>query len=82
MPVPRRESDKARVPNIEDVRSAYFSGKLATEEANDLAGSNRFYKQIKPAFGGGPVKYESTTKDHSKLDNEARKAHKKAGLSE
>jgi hypothetical protein len=82
MPVPRRENNKARAPKIEDVRAAYFSGKVTTEEANDLAGSDRFAKGTKPLFGGGDHPHNTNKKNPSDfaLDHEAYYAHKRAGL--
>lgn len=83
MSAPRRESHPGRKPNIEDVRAAYFSGKVTTEEANDLADSKgRFGRQVKPLFGGGDHPHNTNKKDPSDfaLDHEAYYAHKRAGL--
>jgi hypothetical protein len=70
-------------PDIEDVRAAYFSGKVTTEEANDLANSkSRFASQTKPLFGGGDHPHNLNKKNPSDfaLDHEAYYAHKRAGL--
>ena len=86
MSAPRRENHPGRAPKIEDVRAAYFSGKVTTEEANDLADSSgRFAKSSRPLFGGG-VDHPHNTKNSKpsdfSLDHEARNAQKRAGLSE
>jgi hypothetical protein len=87
MPRNKKDFENGKMANIEDVRDAYFSGKLTTEEANDLADSkDRFAKSVKPAFGGGfhPYNTRASNQEPSDfaLDHEARNAHKRAGLSE
>ena len=37
-----RAHNKARQPKLEDVRAAWFSGKVTAEEANDLSGTKDF----------------------------------------
>lgn len=76
MPVPRRENNKARAPKIEDVRAAYFSGKVTTEEANNLTDSNSF------SIKEHPHNTKNSKPSDFSLDHEARNAHKRAGLSE
>jgi hypothetical protein len=74
MPVPRRENNKARAPKIEDVRAAYFSGKVTTEEANDLTDSNSF------SIKEHPLNTKNSKPSDFSLDQAAYYAHKRAGL--
>jgi hypothetical protein len=84
MPRNKKDFENGKAANIEDLRAAYFSGKVTTEEANDLAGSGRFAKGTKPLFGGGDHPHNVNKKEPSDfaLDHEAYYAHKRAGLSE
>jgi hypothetical protein len=79
-----RANSSARVPNIEDVRDAYFSGKVTTEEANDLVRSDSFALNTKPVFGGGdhPHNTKGGKPSNFSLDHEAEQAHRRAGLSQ
>jgi hypothetical protein len=84
MPRNKKDFTEGKAPNASDVRSAYFSGKLTTEEANDLTSSNRFARQVKPLFGGGDhphnTKQSNQKASDFALDHEAYYAHKRAGL--
>jgi hypothetical protein len=71
-----RANDAKRKPNLDDVRAAYFSGKVTTEEANDLTNSNNF------SIKDHPHNTKSSMPSGFALDNEAMYAHKRAGLSE
>ena len=61
-------------PDIEDVRAAYFSGKVTTEEANDLTNSNSF------SIKEHPHNTKNSKPSDFSLDHEAKNAHKRAGL--
>lgn len=37
-----RSNNPARKPKLDDVRSAWFSGKVTADEANDLSGTKSF----------------------------------------
>lgn len=60
----------------DNVRKAYFSGKVTTEEANDLTDSNSF------SIKEHPHNTKNSKPSDFSLDHEARNAHKRAGLSE
>ena len=83
---PNIQKKNGKNPSNEDLRDAYFSGKITTEEANDLAGSSRFAKATTPMFGGGdhPHNTRASNQEPSDfaLDHEARNAHRRAGLSD
>lgn len=59
-----------------DVRSAYFSGKVTTEEANDLTNSNDF------SVKDHPHNTRSSRPSNFALDHEATNAHRRAGLND
>ena len=61
-------------PDIEDVRAAYFSGKVTTEEANDLTNSNSF------SIKEHPHNTKNSKPSDFSLDHEEKNAHKRAGL--
>jgi hypothetical protein len=61
-----RASHPGRKPNLDDVRSAWFSGKVTAEEANDLSDTKGF---------GEPDKASDFSLDHG-----AYHTHKRAGL--
>lgn len=63
-------------PHIEDVRMAHFSGKMTTEEANDLTNSDSF------SIKDHPHNTKSSKPSDFSLDHEARNAHRRAGLSD
>ncbi len=63
-------------PHMDDVRNAHFSGKVTTEEANDLTNSDSF------SIKDHPHNTKSSKPSDFSLDHEARYAHKRAGLSE
>jgi hypothetical protein len=69
-----RANDPARKPNLDDVKSAWFSGKVTTEEANDLTNSNSFSAKEHPH------NTKSSKPSDFSLDHAAYYAHKKAGL--
>jgi hypothetical protein len=60
----------------DNVRNAYFSGKVTTEEANDLTNSNSF------SIKEHPHNTKNSKPSDFSLDHEAKNAHKRAGLSE
>jgi|LakMenEpi03Aug12_release.lakeMendotaPanAssembly.Ray.scaffolds.fasta_scaffold5933727_1 hypothetical protein len=76
MPRNKKDFENGKAANIEDLRAAYFSGKVTTEEANDLAGSNSF------SIKEHPHNTKNSKPSDFSLDHEARNAHKRAGLSE
>jgi len=73
MSKPDRANDPARRPDMSDVRAAWFSGKITTEEANDLTGTTDFNPKVHPH------NKSSTPTDHD-LDHYAYYTHKRAGL--
>jgi hypothetical protein len=76
MTAPNRANDSARKPKLEDVRSAYFSGKVTTEEANDLSGTKSFTPK------SHPHNIKSNNPSDFSLDHAAEQAHRRAGLSQ
>lgn len=84
MAAPRRENHPGRTPKIDDVRAAYFSGKISTEEANDLANSkDRFVSGTKTFTGQEhPLSLNVKSPSDRALDRDARRAHKRAGLND
>ena len=61
-----RANSSARVPNIQDVRDAYFSGKVTAHEANELSGTKSF---------GDPDSASKFSTEHNEYHT-----HKRAGL--
>ena len=61
-----RASHPGRKPKLDDVRSAWFSGKVTADEANELSGTKSF---------GEPDKVSNTTAEQA-----AYHTHKRAGL--
>jgi hypothetical protein len=61
-------------PHMDDVRNAHFSGKVTTEEANDLTNSDSF------SIKDHPLNTKSSKPSDFSLDHEAYYAHKRAGL--
>jgi hypothetical protein len=76
MPRNKKDFENGKAANIEDLRAAYFSGKVTTEEANDLTNSDSF------SIKEHPLNTKSSKPSDFSLDHEARYAHKRAGLSE
>lgn len=71
----KQEPNRLADPHLEDVREAYFSGKVTTEEANDLTNSDSFSAKH------NPDSVKSSKPSDFALDHAAYYAHKKAGLS-
>jgi len=73
----KKDFTEGNAPDPSDVRSAYFSGKITTEEANDLTSPGRFAR-----LGDHPYNTKQRNQKPSDfaLDHEAYYAHKRAGL--
>jgi hypothetical protein len=72
----KKKKREGEDPSKEDVRDAYFSGKVTTEEANDLTNSDSF------SIKDHPHNTKSSKPSDFSLDHAARYAHKRAGLSD
>jgi hypothetical protein len=69
-----KDFHSGKAPEMADVKAAYFSGKVTTEEANDLTNSNSF------SVKEHPHNAKSSKPSDFSLDHAAYYAHKKAGL--
>jgi hypothetical protein len=61
-----RANNPSRKPKLEDVRSAWFSGKVTAHEANELSGTKSF---------GDPDSASKFSTEHNEYHT-----HKRAGL--